>query len=64
LDGGGVRDDEIRTGMEVTDGERRGVVVDGHVCKSGPNKGRVEVMWIGGSWSVGERPADVEELTR
>lgn len=57
-------DNAIRTGMEVTNGTKRGVVVDGHVGKSGINKGMIEVMWIGGDWSVAEKPADLREVTR
>jgi hypothetical protein len=50
----------IRTGDEVTTGERRGVVVDGDVKKSGPYKGTVSVMWIG-DWAM--RPEKPETLT-
>lgn len=55
---------EIRTGMEVYKREAgthyRGVVVE-DVKMSGPNKGRVIVMWIGGRYMVSEWP---EELRR
>jgi hypothetical protein len=49
------------TGKYGTESGRRGVVVDGVPKKSGPNKGKVEVMWIGGSWTVAER---IENLQR
>ncbi len=54
---------EIRTGHEVTHWERpgsRGVVVDGHIPTRGPNKGRIEVMWIGGRYMVSEWPEELE----
>jgi hypothetical protein len=50
------------TGLEVTGpAGGRGVVVDGIPKKSGPNKGKVEVMWIGGRYTVAE---PVENLQR
>lgn len=51
----------IYTGDEVTKkgGGGRGVVVDGIAKKSGPNKGRIEVMWIGGRYTVAEWPEDL-----
>ena len=50
---------DIRPGMEVTDGVRRGVVTE-PVKKSGMWKGRVTVMWIGAPYEFAEWP---EELT-
>lgn len=51
----------IQTGDEVTNGKQRGVVVEGWVRKSGPNKGTVSVMWIGDWATRAEKP---EDLTR
>lgn len=51
-----VKHHTIRTGMEVTRSGQRGVVVDGWVPERGKNRGTVEVMWIGGSWTVAEDP--------
>jgi hypothetical protein len=54
---------EILTGAEVTDGAgRRGVVVDGHVARTGPNRGKLVVMWIGGRYPVGEWPHLVRKV--
>lgn len=52
----------LRTGDEVTtlEGGMRGVVVDGHVNRSGKNKGCIEVMWIGGRYTTAEYPADLK----
>lgn len=57
-------DEEIRTGMEVTDGKHRGVVTEGIPRKAGPWKGRVWVMWIGGEWPTLAWPAELREVTR
>lgn len=58
------REPKTWTGLEVIAlgvRSKRGVVVDGIPKKSGPNRGKVEVMWIGGSWTVAE---DIAELHR
>ncbi len=58
-----VQEPAIRTGHEVTHRDapgNRGVVVNGIVKKSGPNKGRIEVMWIGGRYTVSEWPDELE----
>jgi phytoene/squalene synthetase len=52
--------ENFRVGTEVLKNGRRGVVID-EVRKSGPNKDRLAVQWVGGSYSVSEWP---EELTR
>ena len=49
---------EIRPGMEVTKGSRRGVVTE-PVKKSGIWKGRVSVMWIGAPYTYAEWPEDL-----
>lgn len=56
----------MRTGTEVTSttGTRRGVVVDGHVAKTGPNRGRLSVIWIGGNYPVAEYPADLVAVAK
>ena len=52
----------IPNGTEITKNGSRGIVIDGAVKKSGPNKGRIEVMWIGGRYTVSEWPAEVTVL--
>jgi hypothetical protein len=47
------------TGKEVTKNGARGIVVDGIPKLRGPNKDRIEVMWVGASWTVAEDPSDL-----
>ena len=56
----------MRTGTEVTnlEGTARGVVTDGHVAKSGPNRGTLTVMWIGGNYPVSEWPDELIAVPR
>ncbi len=49
----------MKNGQAVTKNGAIGVVVDGDVKKTGPNKGKIEVMWIGGRYTVAEVPADL-----
>lgn len=54
----------FRNGEEIvsaTEPSRRGVVVDAHVLLSGPNKGKIEVMWVGGRWTVSEVPSELKK---
>jgi len=52
------------TGFEIVKNGHRGVVVDGIPKKSGPNKGKIEVMWIGGSWTVSAVPQELTIINR